>query len=83
MKCLRFMGLGLGDRQFDDDRSLAAAHRDVARAERLQRRVERRRRQTLGRVPEPAAGRSAIRRVVGDLAGHLVVFLVDVAEEHG
>src|SRR5260221_14722578 len=43
---LRFMGLSLGDRQLGD-RDLGA-HRHVARAERCERGVERRRRRAVG-----------------------------------
>src|SRR5476649_786908 len=81
MQSLRFMGLGLGDRQFGD-RDLGA-HRDVACAERLQRRIERRRRRTLGRVAGCRLREDQrLGRMMGDMARHMVVLLVDVAVEH-
>src|SRR5476649_718505 len=81
MKSLRFMELGLGDRQFGD-RDLAS-HGDVARAERLQRRIERRRRRALGCVAGGGLREDQrLGRMMGDVAGHVVVLLMDVAVEH-
>src|SRR5476651_441970 len=81
MKSLRFMELGLGDRNLGDRHRLA--HRDVARAERLQRGIKGRRRWTPGRV----AGRclredQRLGRMMGNVARHVVMFLVDMAVEH-
>src|SRR5579883_951161 len=83
---LRFMELSLGDGQLGDGDRLApsTAHEGhVARAERLERRIERRRGRTLRRVPGRGLREDQrLRRMMGDMARHVVMLLVDVAVEH-
>src|SRR5258708_8979705 len=71
---LRFMGSGLGDRQFGEGD--LGRHRDVARAERLQRDIERRRRRALGRIARRRLREDQrLGRMMSDMARHVVMLL--------
>src|SRR6516164_648271 len=73
---LRFTGSGLSDRQLG--KGDLGRHRDVARAERLQRGVERRRRRALGRIARRGLREDQrLRRMMGDVAGHVMILLMD------
>src|SRR6185437_5182125 len=79
MKYLRFICLRLGDGQLDEGDGLG--HRDVARAQVFLRGVIRRRRRTTRRCIR-TGGRlredQRLRRMMGDVARHVVVLLMDV-----